>query len=318
MSKKFLTKKIFKFNKLLLLLFFLTCGFNIYAKALENKIEIKINNKIITSIDILNEIKILKLINKNLKNFSKEEIREIAKKSLIKNTIQEIELLNYHENFNFPEKYYMPYLNTYIKKLGFNSYLDFQTYNKANELDANLIKKKIIVELLWSQLIYEKYFKNVKIDEQLIRKEILKNEFQNEYLLSELVFNIEKKKDYLEKLNLIKKDIETKGFENAAITHSVSETSSNGGNLGWIKETSLSPKVKNILNKTELKKTTEPLQIPGGFLILKIVEIRKIKNDINLEKEIKQSIRQKTNKQLSQYSNIYLNKIKKDIKINAL
>ena len=127
-----------------------------------------------------------------------------------------------------------------------------------------------------------------------------------------------KKKDYLEKLNLIKKDIETKGFENAAITHSVSETSSNGGNLGWIKETSLSPKVKNILNKTELKKTTEPLQIPGGFLILKIVEIRKIKNDINLEKEIKQSIRQKTNKQLSQYSNIYLNKIKKDIKINAL
>ena len=33
----------------------------------------------------------------------------------------------------------------------------------------------------------------MKIDEKSIKKEILKNEFQNEYLLSELVFNIEKK-----------------------------------------------------------------------------------------------------------------------------
>ena len=318
MSKKFQTKKIFKFTKFILLLFFLAYFISFPAKALENKIEIKINNKIITSIDILNEIKILKLINKNLKNFPNKEIREIAKKSLIKNTIQEIELLNYYKNFDIPEENYKPYLDTYIKKLGFNSFLDFQAYNKANEIDDNQIKKKIIIELLWRQLIYEKYFKNVKIDEKSIKKEILKNEFQNEYLLSELVFNIDKKKDYTKKLNLIKKDIEIKGFENAAITHSVSETSSNGGYLGWIKETSLSPKVKSMLSNTKLNRTTEPLQIPGGFLILKILEIRKIKNDINLEKEIKQSIRQKTNEQLGQYSNIYLNKIKKDIKINVL
>ncbi len=142
MNKKFPTKKIINFIKFVFLLIFWAYFFNISAKAFENKIEIKINNKIITSIDILNEIKILKLINKNLENFPKEEIREIAKKSLIKNTIQEIELLNYHENFNFPEKIYKPYMDTYIKKLGFNSFLDFQTYNQANEIDYDLIKKK--------------------------------------------------------------------------------------------------------------------------------------------------------------------------------
>ena len=98
----------------------------------------------------------------------------------------------------------------------------------------------------------------------------------------------------------------------------MSETSSNGGKLGWIKETSLSPKVKSLLNNTELNKITEPLQIPGGFLILKILAIRTIKNDIDLEKEIKLSIRQKTNEQLGQYSNIHLNKIKRNIKINVL
>ena len=159
MSKKFQTKKIFKFTKFILLLFFLAYFIGFPAKALENKIEIKINNKIITSIDILNEIKILKLINKNLKNFPNKEIREIAKKSLIKNTIQEIELLNYYKNFDLPEENYKPYLDTYIKKLGFNSFLDFQAYNKANEIDDNQIKKKIIIELLWRQLVYEKYLK---------------------------------------------------------------------------------------------------------------------------------------------------------------
>ena len=45
----------------------------------------------------------------------------------------------------------------------------------------------------------------------------------------------------------------------------MSETSSNGGYLGWIKETSLSPKVKSMLSNTKLNRTTEPLQIPGGF-----------------------------------------------------
>ena len=58
--------------------------------------------------------------------------------------------------------------------------------------------------------------------------------------------------------------------------------------------------------------------IPGGYLILKVNEKRITKKDIKLEDELKKIIEIKTNKQLNQFSNIFLNKIKKDIIINEL
>ena len=78
---------------------------------------------------------------------------------------------------------------------------------------------------MWSQLIYQKFIKNVKIDESKIRSELLKNNKQNEYLLSEIVFNIQKKDELNKKLNLILDDIKTNGFEKAAFEHSISDSS---------------------------------------------------------------------------------------------
>ena len=56
--------------------------------------------------------------------------------------------------------------------------------------------------------------------------------------------------------------------------------------------------------------------IPGGYLILKVREKRVTEKDIKLEDELKKIIQIKTNEQLNQFSNIFLNKIKKDIIIN--
>ena len=58
--------------------------------------------------------------------------------------------------------------------------------------------------------------------------------------------------------------------------------------------------------------------IPGGFLILKINDKRKVKREINIEKEIQAVIKNKTNKQLNQFSIMYFNKIKKNVLINEL
>ena len=49
--------------------------------SLENKILFKVNNEIITSIDIINEIEYLGLINKNLNQLTKEKLFEIGKNS---------------------------------------------------------------------------------------------------------------------------------------------------------------------------------------------------------------------------------------------
>lgn len=288
------------------------------SNAFKNKIELKVNNNIITTIDIKNEIKILKLLNNNIKNYKNEELVEIAENSLIKQSIQEIELLKYYEKINLEEKVYKPYLGAYIRRLGFDSDNAFRQYIKENDIDLNSIKKKIFVELMWGRLIYQKFSKNVKIDKNKIKSELLKTKKQNEYSLSEIVFNINKKDEFNKKLNLILNDIKLNGFAKTALTHSISDSSKNSGKLGWIKETSLSPKINNLLKKIKINQITEPLQIPGGFLIIKINDVRQIENNLDLEKELKEAVIERTNKQLDQFSNIYLSKIKKNITIDEL
>ena len=59
--------------------FFYILLFSSLTFAKENKILFKINNEIITSIDILNEIRYLNLINKDFKSTNKNLKIEIAK-----------------------------------------------------------------------------------------------------------------------------------------------------------------------------------------------------------------------------------------------
>ena len=58
--------------------------------------------------------------------------------------------------------------------------------------------------------------------------------------------------------------------------------------------------------------------IPGGVLILKLEDIKEIKNEIDIDSKLNELIRYSTNEQLNQFSNIYFNKVKKNIKINEL
>ncbi len=303
-----------KFKLILFYLIFISVNF---GNALENKIVTSVNNKIITSIDISNEIKILSLLNNNLENLSKIELEKIAKKSLIKEKIKEIELDKYYDEIIIPDENLDQYMINYLKKLGFNSIEEFRIFSN-NNININSIKKKISVEILWNQLIYKKFYKNVKINKENIKKEILKKNTQNEYLLSEIIFNIENKNDLGSKYNLIKNNIIKYGFENTALKNSISDSSKNGGRIGWVKHSSLSKKIKKKLSTLKINEFTDPIQIPSGFLILKINQIRQVENKLNIDEEINYIIRVKTNEQLNQHSNIFFNKIIKNVQINEL
>ena len=76
--------KKFNFYLLLLLFIFIT---NITFSA-ENKIEIKVDNEIITTLDIKNEIDYLQIINPKMKNLSAKETFSISKNSLIREKIK--------------------------------------------------------------------------------------------------------------------------------------------------------------------------------------------------------------------------------------
>ena len=289
---------------------------NSYSYSIENKILLKINNKIITSFDLYNEIKILKLLNNNISDLSEDKIIKIASKSLTKQAIKELELSKYSKNLELPKEYLNSYLLNYAKKLNFNTKEDFLEYFEKNMIDTDALKKKITIDLLWNQFVYARFLKNVKIDENKIREEISKKKFINEYLLSEIVFNVESKNDIKIIFDSIKESIKKDGFNKTALTYSTSSTSQNGGNLGWIKETSLSETVRKILKDINIDQFTKPIQIPGGFLILYVQNIKKIKSNLDINKETENIIKLITNKQLDQFSNIYVNKIKKNFIIN--
>ena len=289
---------------------------NSYSYSIENKILLKINNKIITSFDLYNEIKILKLLNNNISDLSEDKIIKIASKSLTKQAIKELELSKYSKNLELPKEYLNSYLLNYAKKLNFNTKEDFLKYFEKNMIDTDALKKKITIDLLWNQFVYARFLKNVKIDENKIREEISKKKFINEYLLSEIVFNVESKNDIKIIFDSIKESIKKDGFNKTALTYSTSSTSQNGGNLGWIKETSLSETVRKILKDINIDQFTKPIQIPGGFLILYVQNIKKVKSNLDINKETENIVKLKTNKQLDQFSNIYFNKIKKNFIIN--
>jgi len=102
------------------------------------------------------------------------------------------------------------------------------------------------------------------------------------------------------------------------LIYSISETSTSGGDIGWVSENSINKKILKKIIEININNFTEPLVVPGGYLILKVNEKRVAKKDIKIEDELEKIIGIKTNEQLNQFSNIYLNKIKKDIIINEL
>ena len=306
-----------KFKTITIGVFFSIIFFSI-SLAIENKILFKVNNEIITSIDILTELKYLGIINKDLEKTTKNQAFEIVKRSLIREKIKEIELKKLLKEIKVEEKFLNNLLIDYFKSINIKTISEFENFFISQEIDPNLIKKKISIEILWNQLIYSKFKQNIKIDRKLIQNELSNNTKKKEFLLSEILFNINENEKFDDKIILLKKEIKEKGFSQTALSYSISDTSSKGGKLGWVSETIMNQKIKNEVKKIKVGDHTNPIVIPGGFLIIKIEDIREADNSSDLNDEIEKIIKDKTNEQLNQFSNIYFNKIKKDMVINEL
>jgi peptidyl-prolyl cis-trans isomerase SurA len=241
-----------------------------------------------------------------------------VKRSLIREKIKEIELKKVLKEIKVEEKFLNNLLVDYFKSNNIKKISEFENFFISQEIDPNLIKKKISIEILWNQLIYSKFKQNIKIDRKLIQNELSNNTKKKEFLLSEILFNINENEKFDDKIILLKKEIKEKGFSQTALSYSISDTSSKGGKLGWVSETIMNQKIKNEVKKIKVGDHTNPIVIPGGFLIIKIEDIREADNSSDLNDEIEKIIKDKTNEQLNQFSNIYFNKIKKDMVINEL
>mgnify|MGYP001184593275 FL=1 len=307
---------IFKYKLFVIIYIFIFIPSKILA--LENKILFKVNDEIITTLDIYDEIKYINFLNEEFKNFKKDKKYIIAKNAIIKDIIKEIELKKFFKKIELEDKFIEKFAINYFSRFKIDSIDDLELLLKNNDLKLVDIKKKITIQLMWNELILKKFSKSIKINEELIKNEILEKKFQQEFLISEIVFNISNKNELESKFNDIKKEIKINGFSNAALIYSISSTSINGGKIGWIKESAMSNEIRKGLFNTNIGEITKPISIPGGFLILLNENKRETLLKFDVNKEIEMIIKRKTNEQLSQFSNIYFNKIKKDVKINEL
>ena len=310
---------MFKKKKFLLffgLIFFI---FNSNSISLENKILVKIENQIITSIDVNNEYKYLVALNPSLKNSKKDDILKLSKRSILQEKIKKIEIEKNFNNPQIPQEFIEQILQNVYSKIGFTNLDDFKEYLISNNIDFENVRNKLEIEALWNELILIKFSSKVKVNEKVLREKIKdNNQYLKSYLLSEISFEVSNLKELDKKFQEISKIINDKGFDYAALRYSVSPSSNLGGKLDWINENSLNKNIIEAIKNLNINDFTKPINIPGGFLILQVNDIKNTKIELDIDKELKKLENYEKNNQLNQYSKIYFNKVKKDLEISEL
>ena len=221
-----LIKKIIFF---VLVIFFFSISFA--NSQISLKILYKLNNEIITNIDLKNEKNFLKFLNPGLNNLTNDQINKISINSLQNRKIKEIELKKY---FDFNKK---DLGNQYVENFASNSQYKNIDMLKKNLSDANIefdyFKTNLMIDNLWREFIFNKFRSQVKLNIDLLKKQIENQETQIEELnISEILFEIKTDISFEEFTNQIYAEIEKSGFEAAASIFSKSNTKNTGGNLG--------------------------------------------------------------------------------------
>ena len=278
------------------------------------KIVTQIEDIIITNHDIETEKNYLEILNPNLNQLNQSQVYDLAKNSLINEIIKKKEIEKFLD-INKKNSLTDDYLKNLYLGLGFTNENQFKTeLSKKNNYSLEEIKSKIQIELLWNELIFLKYKNQISIDENKLKIKIqsLNNQYKEEYLLSEILFSIDKQdnlKNYLDQIELSINEI---GFSNTANIYSISDSSKLGGNLGWVNKNQLSNSLIKEIENLKVGDYTKPIRIGNNYLIIKIEDLRKSEIEIDQENELKKLIQNENNRQLNQFSRIYFNKSKKN------
>tara|TARA_B110001454_G_scaffold37821_1_gene37258 strand:- start:367 stop:1296 length:930 start_codon:yes stop_codon:yes gene_type:complete len=301
--------------RIFLIMYFLIININNVVSG-EVNIQIKIDNEIITNVDIEREYRYLTALNTSFQSLEKKTAYEIALTSMIKEIIKRNELKKYYNLDQNPD-YMKKIVKNFYEGLGIKNEKEFENYLLQYELKLNDVKKKLEIEALWNEFIYNKYQGQIRIDEDKLEKTLKEkiknnNEIQENYLLSEIFFNEKNTDELTKKYNLIEENIKKIGFENTANKYSQSASARNGGDIGWVKDSQLSNAIKKKIVNLKVGEYSKMITLPGGFLIVKINAIKEVKIEKNLKKELEKSILYEKNRQMNQFSIIYFNRIKQN------
>ena len=283
-------------------------------------IKIKINDHIITNIDIQKEMKYLTALNSQLKKLDKNQVKLIAIDSIKNETIKKIELEKYPE-IKAENPNTQNIINNLYKILNLNTKEELQSYLLKSNLSLDFIRTKINIENNWNLIIYTKYKSQVNIDMELINDEVknLKSiSKEKKLLLSEIFFFQDSSISIEEKSKKIIESINEIGFKNTANIYSSSDSAKLGGNIGWVEEKELSKIILIELNKIDVGQITRPIKLDNNFLILKIEDIKTESSSFNEKQLTNKILQNETDRQLKLFSRNYFNRVKINLNISEI
>ena len=294
-----------------------TSNVKIAETTIEDGLFATVGNKAITKSDVLNEIKLILILNNKI--FSEKErqkLQQIAVRSIIKRNVKQIEI----ERNNFLE-FNQQDVKKEILRLANNINVDVETLKKicaSNQLDFSIIEDQIKIELLWNSLIFQLYKDRLsvnldEIDEQL---KLIQNKKEiEEYLISEIVIKSVEKAKLESVIRELKNKIKIKGFESVATSLSISNSATRGGDLGWINVNVISKKIKSVINATSVGNISKPILLPNGILIFKVRDKRKIERKINMEEIKNELVNSEKTKILNMHSSSHYSNLRRSITV---
>ena len=277
----------------------------------------EINQEVITNIDVDFEKRYLVSLNPNLLKLDQNRITDYAKDSLINEKIKRIEI---EKRFKIVpnEQLLSKVISNIYTSIGISSLSEFENYLAQNNIDIERVKEKISIEIAWNDLIVKTFANEIEIDQNLIKKQLEKfdKEKIENLLLSEIIFTINNKNEFESKYNEIKKSINDIGFEETARIYSLSDSKKSGGNLGWIYKNQLSKEIKDELDEITVGNFTKPIITSGGFLILKLNDIKLESVEIDKDTQLKKMIEFERERQLTRFSTLYYKRVYNTAEIN--
>ena len=277
-----------------------------------------VGNKAITESDIVKEIKTILILSDQPYNAEKRDtLQSVAVRESVKRNIKKIEIEKYN-NLSYNESD----LSKELIFLAEQSNSDIDTLKlkfAQNGIDFSNVIENIKTELLWNSLIFQIYKDRLNInlsevEEQL--KSLSKKKDLNEYLISEIIIKPVTKDKLNSEINKIKEEIKIQGFEKIAMEKSISDSSINGGDLGWVNQNVISEEFESKIINTAIGQISEPVLLPEGIVFFKVRDKRVSKKNIDLVQARQQIINSEKTKILNMYSLSHYDTLRRTIAIN--
>ena len=125
-------------------------------KAVESFIKFKINDEIVTNIDLDTEYRYLIALNNELRNTDEDTLKKLSRESIIKEKIKKNELEKYYQ-LEGSSDFLDEIIKVFYEKVGMKSMEEFKNYLDEYNLDLDIVRNKIEIEMLWNRLIGLKY-----------------------------------------------------------------------------------------------------------------------------------------------------------------